>query len=185
MNREFLNHLLSKIAQSRYINLFFKDIELNDKLPIQALVPEIHRSYYGNIFVDVDIRVFNACKNESQEAETLLQIINNNPSARENNISIANAISITDTLDRLNITLGRPGLIVFHCFEDNCSEREKDTLRAIRRFLNVLKIEENIPRLLGILIISNDRIDRWELFPESNLDGRYVLFSHAFKSEVE
>jgi len=176
MNRTDLNKLLSEITSKRYVNLFAKDDEENKDSLIQTIIPVIRESQLNNLCIDVDIRNFFECENESEEAKNLLRIINNNSSALQNEIFITNAISVTDALDRLNHALKKPGLLTFHCFRDNRSEKEKDILRAIRKFINMIMLEDNIPRFLGILIVSSSRIDTWELFPESNLDKRHVGF---------
>jgi hypothetical protein len=74
-------------------------------------------------------------------------------------------------MDQVNENLEKPAVIIFHYFQNHFDEKEKDILRSVRKYISLTE-----SRFLGILLLSNDRVDKWELFPESNLDGRYVEF---------
>jgi len=67
--------------------------------------------------------------------------------------------------------LDSEAILVFHYFHDLYSNLEKNILRSLRK---TLRNQEEISSRLGLLLLSNQPVYKWELYPESNLDDRHV-----------
>lgn len=171
MKNEMVDELLNVIAVRRYVNLFFREGGEEIHHIAARIVARAREAQPQNFCIDIDARAFIECRDEEQEAKLILKLINKELSKKQFNESIPEAISIADAFDKLNARLDRPAIAIFHCFENIYDEKEKDILRSIRTFKGIAK-----GLLLGILIISNQKINRWELYPESNLDERHVAF---------
>lgn len=172
MENQVLDELLNVIAVHRYVNLYSRHF-IGKKNPqaIGKILSHIRDAQPGNYCLDSDVGAFTGCVDEEQEARVIVGMMTAELSSKQFKEPVTGAISITDALNKLNGRLDRPAIAVFHCFKDIYNEKEKDILRAIRKFLGMAE-----SRLLGILIISDRTIDRWELFPESRLDRRHVAF---------
>jgi hypothetical protein len=174
--RDIIESLLNTAAVKRYVNLVVPEIAADEQSFVKQIISVIQEMEGPERCLEVDIGAFRQCKNEREEAEVLVKIIHETLSGVHHSPSIKEGISITHIMDQVNETLDRPALIIFHFFQDYFSEREKEILRSIRKYIALTKLQAEYPRLLGILIVSLDRVDKWTLFPESQLDSRYVTF---------
>jgi hypothetical protein len=169
-----LDTLLNTIAVKRYVNLFLRESENHELNAVkEEIVSPFKQPGYHEFCLEVDIRSFSKCENEKQEAGVFLKIIKDlqSQSSALSNKKLKGGRSISLIMDQVNEKLEKPAVIIFHYFQNHFSEKEKDILRSVRKYISLTE-----SRFLGILLLSNDRVDKWELFPESNLDGRYVEF---------
>ncbi len=163
------------ISTKRFVNCHSREFSPENPQFFNQFLSNLKKEY-KNICVGINIRQFENCETEEQEALVLLELINKQlvsegltPFASQKSpISIANALSNWG-----NSLEGR-ALLVFHSFHDLYSEKEKNVLRSLRK---TIRNKEEIKSYLALLIISNRKVSKWELFPESNLDERHVFFS--------
>ncbi len=153
--------------RERFVNLF----EQEKEIPIKKLLPALNKKNERNFCVPVDIGKFGKCHGEEDEARVFLASLRKGGCEKSLLEGLDECFSIANAMDRLNERLEESALIVFHYFEDKYDEQEKDILRSIRKYISL-----NEGSFLEILIISAEPVDRWELFPESNLDDRFVTF---------
>lgn len=178
MNEKTINHLSNVLSVNRFVNVCLKENEGLDQHSFNNnFIAPFKEPGENEFCLDIDIHAFLKCDNEKQEAKIFRKIISktlsNHPAASSKKLKEER--SITLIMDKLNENLEKSALIIFHHFHNNFSEKEKDILRSIRKYIGLTK-EKPTKRFLGVMVLSNDRVDRWELFPESNLDGRYVSF---------
>jgi hypothetical protein len=173
MMERFFKELDNVITANRYVNLYSKGFtrENENQKNLENFRSQLKKEY-GKSLIDIDIKKFEACETEEEEAEVFLELINK--ALKENDFKepIANVISITEALYKLNKKIDTRTLAAFHCFSDVHDGKEKDILRAIRKFIEIF--EKSL--YLGILIVSDRPTYHWELYPESNLDDRHVTF---------
>jgi hypothetical protein len=131
----------------------------------------LKEEYKSPIYVNVNIESFENCKDEEQEVEVLLGLINGELTAKCYENVDMQAISIGNALYKWSNKLESQALVVFHCFHDTYDEKEKNILRELRKTHRNM---DDMSRYLKILIVSNSPVYRWHLYPESNLDERHV-----------
>jgi hypothetical protein len=173
MMERFFKELENVITAKRYVNLYSKGFTRKgeDQKNVKHVRSKLEKEY-GNSLIDIDITKFKECETEEQEVEVFLELINTASEGNDSKESISSAISIAKALEKLSKKLDNPTLVVFHSFCDIHDEKEKDILRALRKFIEIY--ERSL--YLGILIVSDRPTHHWELYPESNLDDRHVAF---------
>lgn len=179
MNDKFVNELSNYITEKRYVNLYSNEFsrEVEDRQTLDFICSKLEEED-GRFSILIDIKAFDTCeeeeeeKKEEEEAKVILELINRAIGENRFMPPLSNAMSITDALDKLSKTLDRRCLMIFHCFSDIYDEKEKDVLRAIRKFIEIF--EKSF--FLRILIISDRQVHHWELYPESKLDDRHVAY---------
>jgi hypothetical protein len=123
--------------------------------------------------ISVDIKNI-PVEDEKKEAEYLKNIINEEMGKKQFPHWIHEANTIEHLLHQLNECLENPALIIFYQFTSPKDEKEKNLLRSIRQFI---QMRESI--LLGLLLISSERLGKWDLRPYSDIDERVVeYFTH-------
>ncbi|MFC2146384.1 hypothetical protein ACFLRT_03380 [Acidobacteriota bacterium] len=171
MMEGFVSELTNFITANKYVNLYSKGFtrKKEDQQNVGHFRSQFEKEY-GNSLIDIDITKFEACETEEDEAEVILELINKALGINGSKGPIPDAISIAEALKKLSQKLDERNLVVFHCVSDIHDEKEKDILRAIRKFIEIFDKSQ----YLGILIISDRPTHHWELYPESNLDDRHV-----------
>jgi len=168
MNEKEKRKLLNRITNSSYVNLYFPNLDDGNaeraRNTAEDIIKERQKKDY---YVNVDIKELP--KSKSGAVNEFIRIVNNDLAKAQFEHWIHDAISIDHVLKQVNDNLERRALIIFHYFENQDNEQEKGILRAIRKF-----IEMRDSKLLGILLISSNGIDQWDLSPFSNLDERYI-----------
>ena len=172
--------LKNVIVAERYVNCYSREFSPENQPEFEDFLSRLKQEY-RNIYVDIDIQSFEECENEEQEAKALLDLINMELTGKGLDTIDTEAISIPGALNKFSDDLNGRALLVFHSFHDFYSENEKNILRSLRKALRF----EKISSYLGILIVSNRKVSRWELFPESNLDERHVTFFDLDSMEVD
>lgn len=170
MMEDTINRLKKIIMTKRFVNCYSKALSPENKQELDQLLSTL-KEEYKNIYVNIDIQGFKGCDDEEQEANTLLALINRELTGKDLDSSPIQAISIANAIHKWSNNLASQVLLVFYLFHDLYSENEKDILRSLRK---ALRDRDEISSYLGILIVSNRKISRWELFPESNLDDRHL-----------
>jgi len=170
-----LDKLLSKIAVFRFVNLHFKGYSV-EYVCVMEMVKRIKEEIPKDYYIDIDIRDLpNSARKkddlDKKRADIVRKIINRNLSRKKFKHWLHKSVSIDNVLEQLNERLEKPALIIFHQFKDPNSQKEKDILTSIRKF-----IEMKSSLLLGILIISNHKTVKWDLTPWSPLDERHIEF---------
>lgn len=170
---KFVSELDNFITVERYVNLHSKRFTGKEEGQRDL---ELFRSHLaeecGSLVIDIDIQAFETCEDIEAEAAVILELINKALKKHGFTGPISNAISVTGALEKLSAKLDRRALVVFQFFCDIYNEKEKDMLRAIRKFIEIF--EKSL--YLGILIISDGPTYHWELYPESKLDDRHVAY---------
>jgi hypothetical protein len=172
MIEETVYRLKNMIANQRFVNCCSRKLSPENKGELERLLSKLKEGY-KNIYVEIDIRGFEECETEVEEVKVLLESIDRELTRQGLNRFHGQAYSMATALSRWGDTLHTQALLVFHCFHDRYSEKEKNILRSLRK---ALKDKDQMSGYLGILIISNRKVSTWELFPESNLDERHVAF---------
>ena len=173
MMEKKIKKLKSMITRERFFNCYSPGFSPDNKEGgLEKFLVRLKDEYKTILYVDVDINVFENCTDEEQEAKVLLRLINRELTGKGYNTLEEETISITDALIKWSNTLDGSALLVFYCFHDLYSEKEKNILRSLRK---IPRIE--MSRYLAILILSNQKIFRWHLYPESDLDDRHVAIS--------
>jgi hypothetical protein len=173
MMERFFKELGNVITANRYVNLYSKGFTLKreDQKNVKHVRSQLEKEY-GNSLIDIDITKFKDCETEEQETEVFLDLINIAFEGNDSKEPISGTISIAKSLEELSKKLSHPILVVFHSFCDIHDEKEKDILRALRKFIEIY----DRSLYLGILIVSDRPTHHWELYPESSLDERHVAF---------
>jgi uncharacterized protein YbgA (DUF1722 family) len=170
MMEDTVNRLKKTIMTKRFVNCYSKAFSPENKQELDQSLSTL-KEEYKNIYVDIDIQGFKDCEDEEQEANALLALINRELTGKGPATSPIQAISIANAIHKWSNTLDSQALLVFYFFHDLYSENEKNVLRSLRK---ALRDRDEISSYLGILLVSNRKISRWELFPESNLDDRHL-----------
>jgi hypothetical protein len=168
-----VGELVNIITAKKYINLYSTGFtrKKEDQKNLEPLLILL-RNEYDDFLIDIDIKVFAKCENEEDEAGVFLDLLNREWEKNSTISPIPSAISIAEALEKLSNQLNRRILVVFRSFTDIYDEKEKDIFRVLRKFIEIF---EGSP-YLGILIISDRPTYHWELYPESKLDERHVVF---------
>ncbi len=167
MYEDTIDTLQTLIVNNQFLNGYARNFS-PDEQELTTFLTELKLST-NRLQVHVDIREFKDCNDEESEAETLLAIIKREVIARNIEAIDFQAINISSALQKWGGLLENRTLIVFQCFNDPFSEKEKNILRSLRK---ALRDKEDISGYLGILIISTRPVSKWVLLPESNLDER-------------
>ncbi|MCI0470783.1 MAG: hypothetical protein L0Y73_03900 [Candidatus Aminicenantes bacterium] len=173
MLEEKINELKKMIVKEagRFINCFSANFSLEDKEALDRFLVRLKEEYKDLCYLDVDIRLFDRCKDEEQEANILLNLLDKESKDRGLGGVQLKAISISNALAKWSNTLNDRALLVFHFFHDIYDQGEKDILRSLRK-----AHRSDLSHRLSIVIVSNREIHRWRLYPESDLDERHVAF---------
>ena len=171
MNEATIYQLQKVIVTDRFVNCYSREFSRKNQRKLEQFLIRLKEIYKKIPYVEIDIQEFENCENEKQEAKVLMDMINLELTGKGIKGIQEHAISIPNSLYNWSEKLDKQSLVIFHCFHDIYSEKEKNILRSLRRTLTMAG-----SNYLGILIISNREIFKWELFPESNLDERHVVF---------
>ncbi len=168
MDEKSVSELLNRITVRRYLNLYFSG---DDKERRAAANDTVKRIMAGKLPGDcyIDVNIDDLPESEESANKSFAAVMNDRLSGARLNHWIQDDISIGNALEQLNKKLEKPALIIFYYFRDQDSKKEKYVLRSIRKFI---EMRESL--FLGILILSSDGIENWDLFPYSNLDERHV-----------
>ena len=180
--KDTITKLKRVIVTKRFVNCYSREFSTENQGGLNQFLLRLKEAYNNIIYADIDILRFENCENEEQDANMLLELIKQKLTVKNLDALPTQAISIANALHKWSESLEDQVLLVFHCFHDPYSENEKNFLRSLRK---TLRNREKISRYLGILIISNRKITRWELFPESNLDDRHVAFFEFDSTEID
>lgn len=179
MKEEMIYELKKTIMNKRFVNCYSREFSTGKPEKLKQFL-SLLKDMYKDVFLRIDIREFEHCEDEEQEAEKLLESINRELTGQGLTLVQGQAFSIASAISKWSNELDSQTLLVFHCFNDRYSEKEKNILRALRK---TLTNKNDLSGYLGILIVSNREAFKWELFPESNLDERHVLFFDFNSSE--
>lgn len=180
MKPETVNKLKNIIVDKRFVNAYSREFSPENKMELEQFLSKLKETYKSE-YVGIDIQALEDCETEAHETKLLLELINRELAGQGIKTFQTQSFSIAAALSRWSEHLDRKVLLVFHCFHDRYSEKEKNILRALRK---TLTNTDEISSYLGILIISTRPVYTWELFPESNLDERHVVFAE-FQSSAE
>lgn len=180
MKEEAIDTLKNTIVDKRFVNCYSREFSPEKPEKLKQFLSQL-KDIYKHVFVRIDIREFEQCEDEEQEVEKLQESINRELTTLGLTLIQLHAFTIASALSKWSDKLDDQALLVFHCFHDRYSEKEKDILRVLRK---TLSNKDELSGYLGILIVSNREVFRWELFPESNLDERHILF-FDFNSSAE
>lgn len=169
MDKKRLNELANRIIVHRCVNLY-ADGNALDTGAIDDITKRIIETQRENYYIIVNIENIPG-ENEKKEAGYLKDIINEEMAKKQFPHWIHEANTIEHLLHQLNERLENPALIVFHHFTSPEDEKEKNLLRSIRKFI---QMRDSI--LLGLLLISSQKLYKWDLRPGSDLDERFVDF---------
>jgi hypothetical protein len=169
----FVGELVNFISTNRYVNLHSGRFigERQGQEDLKQIRSRLIEEYGGPV-IDVDIKRFHGCETEEAEAGVMLELIHEALEKSHLPDTTSSVLSISEVLEKLNKGLDSRTLVLFHFFSDIHDEKERDILRAIRKFIEIF--EKSL--YLGILIISDRPTHHWELYPESRLDDRHVFF---------
>lgn len=173
MAKDTLNKLKNEIMNKRFVNCYSRQFFPESPEELERLLSDLKNEYNKNIYLEINIRAFEDCETEEEEVPILLELINKELAEKGFAPFHGQAYSMASALSRWSEMLDNRALLVFYCFHDRYSEKEKDILRSLRK---TLRDKDELSFHLGILIISNRKVSTWELFPESNLDDRHVTF---------
>lgn len=173
MTEDIQKNLKDVIVQHQFVNCYSPEFSPGDRAAIEAFLVKLRGIHKRVIYIDLDSLGFEQCQNEEEEANLLLGLIGKERQARGLGDLNMKAISITSALRKWSETLNERILLVLHFFHDLYSEKQKNILRSIRR---TCPDRSKLSAYLRILMVSNRRVLDWELYPESNLDDRFVKF---------
>lgn len=173
MAKETLKKLKNEIVSKQFLNCYSRQFSPESPEELEQLLSDLKNEYNKNIFVEINISTFEDYETEEEEVMALLELLNKELAEKGLASFHRQAYSMSTALSKWSKILDTKALLVFHCFHDRYSEKEKDILRSLRK---ALRDKNELSSYLGILIISNREISTWELFPESNLDDRHVKF---------
>ncbi len=174
MEKTNIKELLNKITLKRFVNLHFNGYQ-QDTEKVNEIIREIEQELGKTDLIEINIEPFP--NKEKRMIQTLLNIINETLTKKQSNHWLNEAISITSVLHKLNERLERPALIIFYQLKhpdikrNRNAKKEKILLTSIRKFIQMKE-----SHLLGILVISSHKTEKWNLSPYSNLDERYIEY---------
>ncbi len=168
-----MDQLRNIIVTKRHVNCYSHEFTRKNEKVIEQLLAQLE-SGSKHFFLAIDIRQFDRCEEQAQEANIFLDLLNSTFETDGGNRLDIEPISTANILIKWSEVLEGRVLLVFHCFYDPSDEKEKNILRSLREAI------PHVSRYLGILIISTREVSDWELFPESNLDNRHVAFFDVF-----
>lgn len=176
-----ISQLKKIIVGKRFVNCYSREFSLEKQQELEQFLLKLREAYKDIIYVDIDIREFTACINEEQEVKILLELISRELTGKGLSSIHLQTISIASALFTWSNGLNQQALLVFRFFHDLYSEKEKNILRSLRK---TIRNRDQLSSYLGILIVSNRNVSKWELFPESNLDERHVAFFEIESAKV-
>jgi hypothetical protein len=168
-----INQLKKIVVGQRFVNCYSRKFSLEKQQELEQFLSKLKEAYKDIKYVDIDVREFAACINEEQEVTILLELIRRELTAKGIGSIHLQAISIANALFTWSKGLDQQALLVFRFFHDLYSEKEKNILRSLRK---TIRNSNQLSSYLGILILSNRNVSKWELYPESNLDERHLAF---------
>jgi len=172
MNKEKLRQLMNRITVRRFVNLHADGNTLDTGI-INDVINSVTEMHQGVYCIAVDIKSI-PVGDEKKEAGYLKDIINEEMTKKQFPHWIHEANTIEHLLHQLNERLEDPTLIIFYQFISPEDEKEKNLLRSLRQFI---QMRDSL--LLGLLLISSKKLDKWDLRPYSDIDERVVeYFSH-------
>lgn len=177
-----LNKLKNIIAGNRFVNCFTHGFSEEKSRELDEFLASLKAEYRDKILVAVDIQAFAACENEEKEAAVLVDAINREFAAKGLTEFSQHVISVSNAIHMWGKDLDERVLLVFHCFRDLYSENEKNILRSLRK---THRNERELSSYLRILIVSDRKISRWLLFPESNLDERHATLFELAEPSIQ
>jgi len=168
-----INQLKKIVVGKRFVNCYSREFPLEKQEELEQFLSKLKEAYKDIIYVDIDIQEFASCINEEQEVTILLELISGELTGKGLSRIHLQAISIANALFSWSKGMDQQVLLVFRLFHDLYSEKEKNILRSLRK---TLRNSDQLSSYLGILILSNRNVSKWELYPESNLDERHLTF---------
>lgn len=172
MDKKKLRQLINFITKDRYVNLHADGKALDTEI-INDIIDRVTGMQKKVYCIAVDIKNIPG-GGEKKEARYLKDFINEEMAKKQFPHWIHETKRIENLLHQLNERLEDPALIIFYQFISPEDEKEKDLLRSIRQFI---MMKDSI--LLGLLLISNQKLGKWDLSPLSNIDERVgVYFSY-------
>ena len=168
-----ISQLKKIIVGKRFVNCYSREFSLEKHQQLEQFLAKLREAYKNIIYVDIDIQKFAGCMNEEQEVKILLELISRELTGKGLSSIHLPAISMASALFKWSNGLNQQVLLVFRFFNELYSEKEKNILRSLRK---TIRNKNQLSSYLGILIVSNRNVSKWELFPESNLDERHVAF---------
>ena len=169
MGEEELRELLNRIIVCHNVNLHGGGDSINTDI-LDDFIKQIHEMLGEAYCIAVDIKNIRV-KNEEKKAELLRIIINEEMAKKQFPHWIHSASTIEDLLPQLNERLEDPALIIFYQFTSPDDNDEKDWLRSIRQFI---QMRESL--FLKLLLISSERLEKWDLRPSSDIDERVLKY---------
>lgn len=164
-----IQKLLNRLTVSHYVNLHGDGNTLNSD-NIDNTIKGIFDRQSKSYCIAVNITNINE-EDEKIKAKRLKNKINKEMHKKGYPHWIHEASSIDSLLHKFNKQLEDPALIIFYPFTSPQNGTEKDWLRSIRSFIH--KRESLFVRLL---LISSERLDKWDLRPCTDFDERAVEF---------
>jgi hypothetical protein len=160
---------MNRITVYRYVNLHADGNPL-DTGAINDIIERIIDIDQEAYCIALDIKSIPG-EDEKIEAEYLKDIINEEMAKKQFPHWIHEANTIEHLLHQLNERLEDPAFIIFYQFKSLEDEKEKNLLRSIRQFI---QMRDSL--LLGLLLISSQKLYKWDLRPFSDMDERFVKF---------
>jgi hypothetical protein len=172
MEEKKLRQLINRITERHYVNLHADGNPLDTKI-INDIIERVTGMQEKVYCIAADIKSI-PIGDEKKEAEYLKDIVNEEMAKKQFPHWIHEANTIEHLLHQLNERLEDPALIIFYQFTSPDDEKEKNLLRSIRQFI---QMRDSL--LLGLLLISSQKLVKWDLQPYSDIDERVVeYFSH-------
>lgn len=170
---DLMKKLKGVIVQHQFVNCYSPEFSPENRSHLDKFLSTISKEYGNIILGEIHIDVFVNCNNEEQEANALQALINCELFQKGIEPIVIPAISIADMLQKWSKTLDsdKKALLSFYFFQDLYNENEKNILRSIRK-----ACRSELSAYLRILLVSTRPLSGWHLFPESNLDERFVTF---------
>ncbi|MCK4765421.1 MAG: hypothetical protein KAW12_24680 [Candidatus Aminicenantes bacterium] len=176
MDEKEMRNLLNRTINHCYVNLHARGNPLEEK-NIRGMLTKIKNMLGEILCITVEIKNIpgKGKKNEEkEEANYLKDVVNEEMTKKQFRHWIHDANSIDHLLHQLNKRLEDPVIIIFHQFKLPNKEEEKNILRSIRKFIQLRE-----SRLLKLLMVSSEKLDKWDLRPYSDMDERaveYILY---------
>lgn len=169
MEEKNLKKLMNRITVRRYVNLHAdgNPLELGT---IDDLIKRIAEMDSPKYSIAINIKSMPG-NDEREEAGYLKEIINEEMAKKRFPHWIHEADAIDSLLHHLNGLLEDPALLIFYQFTSPDDEKEKNLLRSIRKFI---QMRESL--FLGLLLISSQKLYKWNILPMTDLDERIVEF---------